>query len=213
MLAAILQQNKTKSLEASVIARTTMLGEGWEVTPFDLPTCVIGPVKVAQTFGADVFKNPNYDTWALLIILYRIRSNRSSQTVEGRWVSSLNLLHCFFNHHCRPNVRYRNEAEGLFGAPNSCTCKIMVAARDVKKGEELFVSYIPEDVRTRAERRRVLRPWIGTDRLCSRCVDIGDRAGIGQPPAKIVALAAELGINIEFVKHVKGLFHGTSTSF
>jgi hypothetical protein len=68
-LAAIRQENKSNPLEASVIARLAMLSEGNAPTPFELSSCIIGPMKIAQIFGVDVFPEPNYNTWALLTIL------------------------------------------------------------------------------------------------------------------------------------------------
>ena len=167
MMAAILQDVRTRPLEAPVIARLTMISEGVEPTPFKLSTCIVDLLNIAQILGINIFTEHDFDVWVLLTILYRIRSNRACQTFNNGCIASVNLLHCFFNHSCDSNTDYKvGSTQEMFS-----NVKIITAWQDIKKGEELTVCYTPDPhLRSTADRRLSLRPWIGGDCMCSKCV-------------------------------------------
>ena len=171
MLAAIHQQNSTNPLEANIISRLTMISSGQHPTPFGFQT-VIDLLSIAQNFNVNIFTDPNYDTWVLLIILYRIRSNRDwSPLPNGGLVGSVCLLMSFFNHHCGPNVAAKAASHEELDVETHSSVKVMVATRNIKKDEELFISYLPPVMSSsRKNRRHALRVWIGGDCMCSRCV-------------------------------------------
>ena len=70
---------------------------------------------------------------------------------------------CMMNHSCDPNVEtvYAEDGRGpVVGR--------VVARRDIRPGEELFQTYIDEDM-DGAERRRVLMDNYGFACTCERC--------------------------------------------
>ncbi|KAH8684517.1 hypothetical protein BGZ60DRAFT_548191 [Tricladium varicosporioides] len=67
-----------------------------------------------------------------------------------------------FNHSCEPNVWYDFDFEG--------NIVHMAAVRDIKEGEELFITYIGhKDIESTAVRRAELKKW-GIDCMCTACV-------------------------------------------
>lgn len=172
ILAAIRQESPAHPLQSSVIGRLTMISEGEDATSFSLSVCN-DLLKIAQMFGINIFTDHESDIWVLLTILYRIRSNRTGAAVEGGSVGSVNLLHCFFNHSCDPNVGYASDNESV---------KTMIALRDIGKGEELFISYIEAPhLRSRKDRRYKLSIWIGGDCMCSKCTQEPDWTDMIRP--------------------------------
>jgi hypothetical protein len=96
-------------------------------------------------------------------------------------------------------VTYEKQGKDKAGLLSSCTHKTTVATPDIKKDQELFISYIPENSMTRKERRYLLKPWIGTDCMCSRCVNEWDGTGNRQPPADLAEMVEVLAAKDVYV--------------
>ena len=70
------------------------------------------------------------------------------------------------NHSCDPSLEYLEDVSQPGGGTNLA----LVATRDIRAGEEVFVSYIDvERYQSVGERRRKLFPWFGGNCACTRC--------------------------------------------
>ncbi|KAF2970157.1 hypothetical protein GQX73_g3464 [Xylaria multiplex] len=80
---------------------------------------------------------------------------------NGQEGSALFLRAARFNHSCDPNVSYECEED-----PNRW---VAIAYRDIKKGEELCINYIPTYLTTDRRRRATNTMW-GFNCECTRCL-------------------------------------------
>lgn len=71
------------------------------------------------------------------------------------------------NHSCEPNASWDTD---LHGRPGVMSVR---AERDIKKDEEITISYIPVANRPVEKRRQMLRGW-GFDCQCAKCGPLGD---------------------------------------
>jgi hypothetical protein len=130
---------------------------------FDFRNHIVNPFRMLQVLGVDPFFNLDYDTWVLEAIRHRLYTNaRPVSGGEGYAMTILHPRYSMFNHSCEPNVRTTNTQNWVY----------LTAQRDIKKGEELFVSYIGERIEQvgREERRERLRAWLdGGNCKCMRC--------------------------------------------
>jgi SET domain-containing protein len=75
---------------------------------------------------------------------------------------TINSLYSFFNHSCDPNVM----------SPSTKTGRVeILAAKDIPKGAEVFVSYISfADLKLpTSTRQQRLMPWLARKCACTRC--------------------------------------------
>jgi hypothetical protein len=152
----------THPLDHPLIARLQPLANRGHVDVFTFTESVVTPVKILQQLGVDVFANQYFDTMVLHTIWTRIANNKAGSFDPRRGFVDVISPHLpLFNHSCEPNVGWKRE-EG-----NS---KIrFFAKKNVKKGEELFSSYLDVEHMSLEERTEGLWPWFEGECLCSRC--------------------------------------------
>lgn len=89
-----------------------------------------------------------------------VRSNLSNHSMNhGKSINSISLVFSLINHQCLPNVVHYN-CDGK----HACT-----TIRPIKKGEQLFVTYVPYSLNNR---RRVLHDLFGFWCKCTKCVPV-----------------------------------------
>lgn len=138
---------------------------------WSLSNNIVTPIKILRQSGIDVYSDMRYDTWVLQTVWARVINNQQGDSDEREWhLRGINQFYSFFNHSCEPNTGW--------STPASATCvngmtKVMFAQRDIRKGEELCVTYLSEMRlrQSKTERSRMLCSWIGIDETCgcSRC--------------------------------------------
>ena len=162
VLALSIQEN-VHPLRNSVLARLTPSygGPSARLIIFNYVNHVVEPTSILQKLGVDIFADPQYDTWVLQTIRCRLQNNKHGQTLDGVCGTAVSDLYSMFNHSCEANVDWRHDEN---------SSKVwMFATRDVKVGEELFISYINGKEMERKERVGTLMPWFGTECRCERC--------------------------------------------
>ena len=117
-------------------------------------------MRILQTLGVDVFKDMRFDAWALQTLILRIENNMDDIKLGGLMYSSIRPLFSMFNHDCDPSADW--SADHL-GGPVLVTSK-----RDIKKGEEVTVSYVLNG-QPEIDRRASLIAQIGMICECVRC--------------------------------------------
>ena len=134
--------------------------------------------KILQTLNVDIFADLSFDTWVLHTIQCRIANNKAGTDAEsGYKYVHVNPLYCFFNHDCEPSCVH---------LPQICNSSIelVVASRDIKKGEEIFTSYLNDEqigFKWEARQEQLFR-WIRGECKCVRCIKEAPRghaAGLG----------------------------------
>jgi len=138
---------------------------------WSLSNNIVTPIKILRQVGIDVYSDMRYETWVLQTVWARVINNQQGDSDEREWhLRGINQFYSFFNHSCEPNTGW--------STPASATCvngmtKVMFAQRDIRKGEELCVTYLSEMRlrQSKTERSRMLCSWIGIDETCgcSRC--------------------------------------------
>ena len=124
------------------------------LSKFTLFDNIITPIQILETLGVDVFTNLKFDSWAIQTVITRIENNRvGKKTLSNQEYSTVDPLFCMFNHSCMPSAAFH-----FLGGSTETRVK---AIRDIKKGEEICVSYIeprlPESVRRDKIWRRIGR--------------------------------------------------------
>jgi hypothetical protein len=159
-------------LQAPIISRLTPFQPGsgdHEPRPFSLARSIIAPIDMLTRLGIDIYSNHNFDTWVVLTISARLDNNSRQPSDDANtddYYIAVNPLYTFFNHSCHPNVTYE---EGKNGPASTLRMK---TTRNVKAGEEFFISYLlEEDLELHvSERQERLRVWFGDGCRCTRCV-------------------------------------------
>lgn len=130
------------------------------------------PQRILTTLGVDIFKDLRYDTWVLQTIWSRMLNNQrgvvQQQTPFGPIASrEIFPLYSFINHSCEPNAEaYPPKTARAIGSFSL----VIIAERHIKAGEEIHISYIPDEVNlNRSQRNLALRNWLSGDCKCSRC--------------------------------------------
>ncbi|TGO35468.1 hypothetical protein BHYA_0157g00200 [Botrytis hyacinthi] len=129
--------------------------------PWSLEIRVIRPLKILEMLGIDIFANQWYDTWVLETLwqIFRINSagDYDAEDEYGCWVDG---LYAMFNHSCEePRMlgTYIQDFDRAGSKFQYC------ALREIKKGEEVCVSYIEVLSGSRMERRKALATWLSGD--------------------------------------------------
>ena len=172
VLALSIQEN-THPLLGSVLARLTPSygGPSARLIIFNFVNHVVEPTSILQKLGVDIFADVRYDTWVLQTIRCRLQNNKHGQTLDGACGTAVSDLYSMFNHSCEANVDWRHDEN---------SSKVwMFAKKDVKIGEELFISYISGKYMDRKERVGMLMPWFGTECRCERCERENDSGSSG----------------------------------
>lgn len=176
VLALSIQEDISNPLRTSLISRLTPAynPNDPQLIVFNFKDHIITPIRILREFGIDVFTDSMYDTWVLHTIYCRLQNNRHGQTFDDIHGTAVNPLYSMFNHSCDPNVDWRHDDE------NSTVT--MFAERDIKKGEEMFISYIGKGKGLK-ERQAKLMPWFGMECACHKCDE-----------EKLEAMAADITI-------------------
>ncbi|KAF2431082.1 hypothetical protein EJ08DRAFT_553306, partial [Tothia fuscella] len=119
---------------------------------------VVWPTQMMQSMGVDIFADDRYDTWVIQAIQYRLKNNASDKTGEF-YLRGVFPIYSMLNHDCSPNMKWSHIDNG--------SRIIVIAARDIKKGEELFIDYGDVQDKARPERRRILDQWFDCE--CPKC--------------------------------------------
>lgn len=162
---AICVQSGMHPLDHPLIARLTANYEGDHSEHFTFAADIQTPIRILQDLDVDPFADSRFDTWVLRTVWARLVINKiqSDDRPGERYILSVNPLHCFFNHSCDAQLFYDVGNDGG-------TKAVLCAKRKIKKGEELFVSYIDADKMPSVKKRReALFPWFGGDCRCERC--------------------------------------------
>ncbi|KAF7857178.1 hypothetical protein EAF04_009419 [Stromatinia cepivora] len=162
VLALSIRENTANPLKSSLISRLTPAynPNDPQLIAFNFKDHIITPIRILGELGVDVFTNSMYDTWVLHTIHCRLQNNKHGQTFDDIRGTAINPLYSMFNHSCDPNVDWRHDHE------NSTVT--MFAERNIKKGEEMFISYIGKGDSLK-DRRRKLMPWFGMECACHKC--------------------------------------------
>ncbi|ATZ58323.1 hypothetical protein BCIN_16g01420 [Botrytis cinerea B05.10] len=162
VLALSLKEDVASPLKTSLISRLTPAynPNSPQLVVLNFKDHIITPIRILRELGIDVFANSAYDTWVLHTIYCRLQNNKHGQTFDDICGTGVNPLYSMFNHSCDPNIDWRHDDE------NSTVT--MFAERDIKNGEEMFISYIGKG-KGLEERRRKLMPWFGMDCACHKC--------------------------------------------
>lgn len=132
-----------------------------------------------------------FDTWVLQTVWARLANN--CRGVATKLASrDLNPLYSFLNHvsintsphlfprlnttqSCDPNAEDKDFAstipmKDVVSAKSST--RAIIAKRQIKKGEEIFISYLDEEklLETTKQRKANLKWWLPRDCQCSRCL-------------------------------------------
>ena len=161
---------------------------------------VVAPTRILMQLGINVFADADWTPEVIQTIFWRIENNANmgKTNLTGSQVVMVNLNpnYLFFNHSCEPNVSWHGAVpsgdvsiewlKGMNGEILSPGCSAVwcTAARDIKKGEELKISYIGNplgsegrhegSVRTesedgRAAKRAWLEKWFDRGCGCRIC--------------------------------------------
>jgi hypothetical protein len=145
---------------------------------------VIAPTRILMLLGINIFTNTEWTPEVIQTIFWRIENNanmaRTNLTGTQTVMVNVNPNYLFFNHSCEPNVSWHGAVpsgdvgiEYLYGMNGEvlnpgCSAVWCSAARDIKKGEELKISYIgdplgkavDEDCGESGEGRPAKRAWL-----------------------------------------------------
>ncbi|KAI5369647.1 Putative SET domain-containing protein [Septoria linicola] len=146
-------------LDHKYIARLTPHYRNGVMKSFYLENDFNVMTQALQRFGIDIFANENFDTWVIFTVEARGSNNAWSNSIA----SCLNPLFSLINHSCEPNLTWKTHSDHR-------SLHVM-ALRDIKQGEQLFVEYdgYQHDVSYK-ERRESLSRWLDGDCKCTRCV-------------------------------------------
>jgi hypothetical protein len=150
-------------LNHPLIARLQPLANRGHVDVFTFTESIVTPIKILQQFGIDVFANQRFDAMILHTIWTRIANNKAGSFDPRRGFVDVISPHLpLFNHSCEPNVGWKRE--------QGSSSIYFFAKKDVKKGKELFSSYLDVEDISLEKRTQGLWPWFEGECLCSRCV-------------------------------------------
>lgn len=173
VLATAIQQNARPLKVASV--GTMHAGYGKQnPSYFKLMDNIIAPIKILQTLGVDIFADRRFDSWVMQTLFLRIENNKQGVKLGRRTHSGLNPMFTMFNHACDPAALWWQEGATL-GAPVEVR-----AYRNIEEGEEICISYTDLDL-PETKRRSMVRPHIGKDCECARCLKERAAVAAGQP--------------------------------
>ena len=141
-------------------------------------TNVVAPTLILLQLGVNIFTDPFWTQEVIQTILWKIENNANmavTELIDGKKVHLVNINrnYLFFNHSCQPNISWHacpdgTEAKRLVTRKGEalqpgCSAVWCTAARDIKKGEQLTISYVgdPKGDDTAEEGRLVKRAWLG----------------------------------------------------
>lgn len=129
---------------------------------------VVAPTRILMQLGINIFTDPNWTPEVIQTIFWRIENNanmgKTSLTGSQVVMVNINPNYLFMNHSCEPNVSWHGAVpsgdvsiewlKGMNGEILSPGCSAVwcTAARDIRKGEELKISYIGNPLGTAGDR-------------------------------------------------------------
>ncbi|KAH7323788.1 hypothetical protein BKA65DRAFT_598333 [Rhexocercosporidium sp. MPI-PUGE-AT-0058] len=156
-------------------------------------TNVVAPTQILLQLGVNVYTDTVWTQEVIQTIYWRIENNANMATTNltGKEVHLVNINpnYLFFNHSCEPNISWHGACpsgdvgidwlmtpQGDLLQPG-CTAVWCIAARDIKKGEELKISYVSnpkgdEDAGSgngREGKRAWLSKWFDNGCGCTIC--------------------------------------------
>ncbi|KAL5315630.1 hypothetical protein ACEPPN_016499 [Leptodophora sp. 'Broadleaf-Isolate-01'] len=156
-------------------------------------TNVIAPTQILLQLGVNLYTDPFWTQEVIQTIYWRIENNANMATTnltgKETHLVNINPNYLFFNHSCEPNISWHGACpsgdvgidwlmtpDGELLQPG-CSAVWCIAARDIKKGEELKISYVgnpkgDEDAGSeggREGKRAWLSKWFDNGCGCAIC--------------------------------------------
>jgi hypothetical protein len=156
-------------LDTTPICRLVGFASTPKIAPFSFASDIKAPLEVLPMLGVDINENLQFDADILFTISGRLEMNSwedEQEMSDGNAVSvtGVNCAYSLLNHSCEPNVScVRDLSTGNL---------VIQARRDIKAGEELYLSYVENAVLEgdRESRLKVLENWMGErPHHCPRC--------------------------------------------
>ena len=158
-LQCCIDDNVAHPLDHHLIARLTPTYHRTNVIEFDLAEDFAVMNEALQRCGIDIFANLAYDTWVLFTLDARISNNAWTTPIS----QSVSALFSLFNHSCEPNVNWLPSRDHH--------SLVLSTSREVKSGEQLFVTYDGYvESGGLKERRESLNRWFDGPCQCPRCL-------------------------------------------
>ncbi|PVH83045.1 hypothetical protein DL98DRAFT_413491 [Cadophora sp. DSE1049] len=139
---------------------------------------VVAPTQILLQLGVDIFTDPFWTQEVIQTIFWRIENNANMAVTEltstKAHLVNINPNYLFFNHSCQPNISWHGACpdgdvgidwlmtpEGGILQPG-CSAVWCIAARNIKKGEQLTISYVgnPKGDDTVEGGREAKRAWL-----------------------------------------------------
>ncbi|TGO11992.1 hypothetical protein BTUL_0097g00440 [Botrytis tulipae] len=127
--------------------------EGAAPDPWSLEIRIIQPLKILEMLGIDIFANQWYDTWVLKTLWQIFRVNSAGEYNAEDGCEEPRMLGTYIQDFDRAGSKFQ-----------------YCALREIKKGEEVCVSYIEGLSGSKMERRKALASWLSGDCRCKRCL-------------------------------------------
>ena len=163
-LASAIHTN-THPLYTTLLSRFKASYTGDHILIFNFSN-IVDAFKILENLNVDIFADLRFDTWVLQTIQCRIANNKSGMdTEDGYEFVHVNPLYCFLNHDCEPNSVQLPQMD-------TCSIEFIVAKKGIKKGEQIFTSYLSQerlDLPWEARQVELFR-WIRGDCRCERCI-------------------------------------------
>ena len=154
-----------------------------QVFPFGMISNIIVPFDILESLGVNIFRNLDFDTWVIQLVLRKLLVNavswqpvhRSTDLPRGPSQLYISTAFSFFEHSCVSSpdrnadwgwdyTGYEDVAPGAL-VPNRI---IVTAMKNINKGEEIRLSYFSTAVDD--DRDRDAHRYLGRLCTCRQCV-------------------------------------------
>ena len=132
-------QSKNQPLNVPIVNQLVDSYSGMEITVFNIRTEIVDCFKFLQGLGVDIFADQRFDTWVLHTVTAMLVNNtHAGDDRRADGLLAVHSLFSFLNHSCIPNVYWELRNDQV-------NTRVIKAQRDIRQGEELYVSYIVEN--------------------------------------------------------------------
>jgi len=171
-----------------------------ELQDWSYESNIVAPTKILSMLGIDIFADPDFSQDVIQTIFWRLSNNASMSVCDvfsprskpsptapksktAVQMICLNPSYLFFNHSCSPNISWHGaipdpwvgldwitgyDGEIMKVGSSAVFCR---AARDIRKGEQLYISYIGDpNEGDREVKRAGLKKWFEGGCGCELCV-------------------------------------------